>query len=99
MQNAATLQKKLAEKEQLLSTLDQAKMQEALNKATAQLTSTLGDDVPTFNEVRKKIDDRLVRAEGGGAAGRGRSARRSARAMLEVERAQANAEAQARVSR
>ena len=67
-QNSATLQKKLAEKEQLLSTLDQAQMQEAMNQATAQLTSTLGEDVPTFEEVRKKIDARLARGAGDGRA-------------------------------
>ena len=64
MQNSVIVQQKLAEREQLLSTLDQAHMQEALNKAMQTLTSTIGDDVPTFEEVRKKIDVRLARAQG-----------------------------------
>ena len=40
MQNSVIVQQKLAEREQLLSTLDQAHMQEALNKAMQTLTST-----------------------------------------------------------
>ena len=64
MQNSVIVQQKLAEREQLLSTLDQAHMQEALNKAMQTLTSTIGEDVPTFEEVRKKIDRRLARAQG-----------------------------------
>ena len=63
-QNAATLQQKLGEREQLLSTLDQARMHESMNKAVAQLTATIGEDVPTFEEVRNKIDQRLARAQG-----------------------------------
>ena len=55
IQNSMIVQKKLAEREQLLSTLDQAHMQETLNKAMQTLTSTIGDDVPTFEEVRKKV--------------------------------------------
>ena len=31
-----------------VSQLDQAKMQEEMNKAMAQLNETVGDDVPTF---------------------------------------------------
>jgi len=61
-QNGDTLRKRLAEREQLLTDLDQAKMQEQLNSAMRQLTASVGEDVPTFDEVRKKIDQRLARA-------------------------------------
>jgi phage shock protein A len=47
-QNSAMLQKRLAEREQLLSQLDQARMQEQLNKAMSQLSEAVGEDVPTF---------------------------------------------------
>src|SRR5262249_32974153 len=61
-QNGDTLRKRLAEREQLLTDLDQAKMQEQLNAAMSQLATSVGEDVPTFDEVRKKIDQRLARA-------------------------------------
>ena len=98
MQNAAIVQRKLAEREQLLSTLDQAHMQEALNKAMQTLTSTIGDDVPTFEEVRKKIDGRFARAQGmAELTGAQMSSSVDAR-MLEVERAQMSAVAQSRLA-
>src|SRR5262245_32413825 len=55
-QNSAALQKKLAERQKLLSQLDQAKMQEQLNTAMATLSESVGQDVPTFDEVRTKIE-------------------------------------------
>jgi phage shock protein A len=61
-QNGDALRKRLAEREQLLGNLDQAKLQEQLNAAMRQLTVSVGDDVPTFDEVRRKIDQRLARA-------------------------------------
>ena len=69
-QNADLLQKKLSEKQNLLSQLDQAKMQESVNNAMATLSEAVGEDVPTFNEVRDKIDP-----------GRGRLWRASRRRM------------------
>ena len=59
--NSQQLQSTLKEKERLLSTLDRAKMQEQMNRATAQLSATLGDEVPTFAEVEHKIQARLAR--------------------------------------
>jgi phage shock protein A len=85
-------------KEQLLSTLDQANMQEAMNKAMAQLTSTIGDDVPTFEEVRKKIDVRLARAQGMAELNEMQAGSSIDARILEVERAQMSSEAQARLS-
>ena len=63
-QNAAALQQKLAERQKLLSQLDQAKMQEQMNKAMATLTETVGEDVPTLDEVRDKIEARYAKAKG-----------------------------------
>jgi phage shock protein A len=93
-QNASALQKKLSERQQLLSQLDQAKMQEQMNKAMSQLSATVGEDVPTFEQIREKIETRVAKAQGmadlTNSSVEGR--------MLEVEQAQMNAEAQARLS-
>ena len=92
-QNSAALQQKLQEREKLLSELDQAKMHEQMNSAMAQLNATVGDDVPTFEEVRRKIDSRLAKAQGmAELQGTNVDAQ-----MLEVEQAQADAEAKARL--
>ena len=93
-QNSSALQKKLAERQKLLSQLDQAKMQEQMNKAMASLSVTVGQDVPTMNEVRDKIEARYAKALGTTElTGQSVEAR-----MLEVEQSQANNEAQARLS-
>jgi phage shock protein A len=92
-QNSAALQKKLAEREQLLSQLDQARMQEQLNKAMSQLSEAVGEDVPTFEEVRTKIERRLARAQAASELG-GTTVDTK---MLEVQHAQLSAEAQARL--
>ena len=63
-QNARALQQKLAERQKLLSQLDQAKMQEQMNTAMATLSETVGEDVPTFDEVRDKIEARYAKAKG-----------------------------------
>jgi hypothetical protein len=93
-QNAAALQKKLAERQKLLSQLDQANMQEQMNTAMAQLNEAVGDDVPTFNEIRDKIEARYAKAK---------SASELTEAsvesnMLEIEQAARNVEAQARLA-
>ncbi len=93
-QNSAALQKKFAEREQLLSQLDQAKMQEEMNTAMTQLSEAVGEDVPTFEEVRTKIERRMARAQASSELG-GTSVDTK---MLEVEQAQMSAEAQARLS-
>ncbi|HEX2698669.1 MAG TPA: PspA/IM30 family protein [Acidimicrobiales bacterium] len=93
-QNSAALQKKLSERQKLLSQLDQAKMQEQMNKAMAGLSETVGQDVPSLDEVRDKIEQRYARAVGHaelqGQTVEGR--------MLEVEHAAMDSEAQARLS-
>ncbi len=93
-QNSATLQKKLTEREKLLSQLDQARMQEQMNKAMATLNATIGEDVPTFEQVREKIERRLAKAQGMADL----SGAEVETKMLEVEQAQMSAEAQARLS-
>ena len=93
-QNSRLLQQKLAEKQKLLSQLDQAKMQEQMNSAMTSLTEQVGDDVPTLAEVREKIETRYAKAKGMSEV-QGMSVESK---MLEVEQASVNFEAQARLS-
>lgn len=93
-QNSRMLQQKLAEKNKLLSQLEQAKMQEEMNKALEQLNETVGDDVPTFNEVQQKIEARYAKAK---ASSELQETSVESR-VLEIEQATANVEAQGRLS-
>ena len=93
-QNSAALQEKLTERQKLLSQLDQAKMQEQVNTAMDSLSETVGADVPTFGEVREKIEARYAKAKG--AAELTEESVESRR--LEVEHAALNTEAQKRVA-
>jgi len=92
-QNATALQRKLSERQKLLSQLDQAKMQEQMNKAMASLSATVGDDVPTFDEVRDKIEARYAKAKGMSELTETSVESR----MLEIEQASANSEARDRL--
>src|SRR6266545_6898001 len=93
-QNSAALQKRLSERQKLLGQLDQAKMQEQMNKAMASLSETVGQDVPTLEEVRDKIEARYAKARGmSELTGSTVEAR-----MLEVEQASMNSEAQTRLA-
>ena len=93
-QNSMVMQRKLAERQKLLSQLDQAKMQEQMNKAMQTLSETVGQDVPTFDEVRDKIEARYAKALGSSELqGQTVEAR-----MLEVEQAAMDTEAQSRLS-
>src|SRR5215212_581733 len=61
--NALALQKQIAERTKLLSQLDQAKMQEQLNRAMAGMTELAAPgDTPSLDEVRDKIEGRYARA-------------------------------------
>ena len=92
-QNANLLQVKLAERQKLLSQLDQARMQEQLNSAMSTLSQTVGQDVPTFDEVRTKIEAQYAKALGTAElSGQGVDAR-----MLEIEQASITTEAQLRL--
>lgn len=92
-QNATQLQKRLSERNKLLSQLDQATMQEQVNTAMASLSETVGQDVPTFDEVRDKIEARYAKAKGASELAETSVESR----MLEVEQAAANTEAHARL--
>lgn len=62
--NKMMITQKEAESKKLLNQLEQAKMQEQLNKANASLSETLGEAVPTLEEVRQKIEHRAAKAKG-----------------------------------
>ncbi|MGE0138500.1 MAG: PspA/IM30 family protein, partial [Ilumatobacteraceae bacterium] len=93
-QNSRLLQEKLAEKNKLLSQLEQARMQEEMNKAMSQLSETVGDDVPSLKEVQDKIEARYAKAKAmSELSGTSVESR-----IMEVEQATANIEAQSRLS-
>jgi phage shock protein A len=92
-QNADDLQRKLSERQKLLSQLDQAKMQEQVNKAMSSLGETVGGDVPTLDEVRAKIEARYAKAKGMAELNEGSVTSR----MAEVEAATRNSAAHARL--
>jgi phage shock protein A len=93
-QNAQQLQAKVAERQKLLSQLDQAKMAEQMHRAMESMSAEVGQDVPTLDEVRSKIETRLARAQGATELGRESVEGR----MLEVEQAAAASQAAARLS-
>ena len=93
-QNAQQLQQKMAERQKLLSQLDQAKMSEQLHRSMESMNAEVGQDVPTLEEVRAKIETRLARAQGATELQRDSVQGR----MLEVEQAAAASQAPARLS-
>jgi phage shock protein A len=93
-QNADMLQKRLSERQRLLGQLDQAKMQEQMNKAMASLSETVGQDVPTLDEVRDKIEARYAKAKGMSELSESSVESR----MIEIESAARNTEAQGRLA-
>lgn len=93
-QNAALLQQKLTERQRLMGQLEQARMQEQINAAMSSLSETVGKDVPTFDEVRTKIEARYAKATGVAELG---SSSVEAR-MLEIEQASMQNEARGRVA-
>jgi phage shock protein A len=95
VRNASELQQQLDDRERLLSVLDRAKMQEALNQAHEQLSELPGADVPTYADVERKILGRHAVAEAKGALNAAQFEARVDPAVLEIEAAQRSAEAQA----
>ncbi|MPY92333.1 MAG: PspA/IM30 family protein [Acidimicrobiia bacterium] len=93
-QNSTVLQRKLSEQQQLMGQLEQAKMQEQMNKALTSLSQTVGEDVPSMDEVRLKIEARYAKAKGMSEL-QGSSVQSQ---MLEIEQAAQNAEAGARLA-
>ena len=66
-QNAMRLQELAAKRMELLGSLQQAKMQEAVNKAVESISTTMEDELPTLEKVEDKIEARkseaMARAE------------------------------------
>jgi len=61
-QSSAALRQRLGERQKLLGQLDQAKMQQRVNEAMETLSEGIGQDVPSFDEVRERIEARFVKA-------------------------------------
>jgi phage shock protein A len=94
-QNAIALQAKLAERQKLMSQLDQVAVQEQMNRAMDHLSQSVDQGVPTLDEVRDQIEARHARALAEAELhGRGLEAR-----MLELEQARIETEAQLRLDR
>lgn len=94
-QNARSLQEKLGERQKLLSQLDQTRMQEQVNRAMTTLSESVGGDVPTFNEVRDKIEARYAKAKGVAELTEGEGSAEAS--MAEIEAAVRNSAARARL--
>ena len=62
-QNAMRLQELAAKRMELLGRLQQAKMQEAVNKAVDSIGSTLDFDAPSLDRVEEKIEERVANAK------------------------------------
>jgi phage shock protein A len=92
-QNSTALQRRLSERQKLLGQLDQARMQEQVNSAMASLSETVGQDVPTLEEVRTKIEARYAKARGVAELSEDSVESR----MLEVEQASLDSEARSRL--
>ena len=92
-QNSAALQKKLSERQKLLGQLDQAKMQEEMNTTMKSLAETVGEDVPTVEQVRERIEARYAKARGMAELGDQSVEAR----MIEIEQAAQNTEAHDRL--
>jgi phage shock protein A len=92
-QNSVALKAKLAERQKLLNQLDQAQLQEQMNKAMATLSESVGQDVSTFDEVRQKIEARYAKAKGVAEL----SSTPTDTSMLEIEQASKRTEARARL--
>jgi phage shock protein A len=91
--SSTLLRKRLAQREALLSHLEQAELHEQLNATLRQLSTSPGGEAPTLAEVGETIDRRLAEARAmteviGSAV---------ELQMLEVEQAQRDAETQAKL--
>ena len=61
-QNALRLQELAARRLELLGALQQAKMQESVNKAVESMSETLDDEIPSLERVEEKIEKRKAEA-------------------------------------
>lgn len=94
-QSADQLQTRLGERQALLGQLDQAKMQETVNAAFATLNESIGEDVPSFDQVRQKIEARYAKALAVAELTESKTDRRA----LEIEEAARSVQARARLDR
>lgn len=62
-QNAMRVQELSAKRLEMLGQLQQAKMQETVNKAVQSLSSTMDMDSPSLDSVEQKINQRLAEAQ------------------------------------
>jgi phage shock protein A len=93
-QNQVDLQRQLAERQALLNKLGQAEVAEKMVESLEAMDATIGSDVPSLEQVRSKIDDRLAKAQG-----RAEVSSWSVKGqMREVEQAAMASEAQSRLS-
>jgi phage shock protein A len=60
--NAMRLEEITAKRMEMLGQLEQAKMQESVNKAMASINSSVGGDAPSLKEIEDKIEDRMAEA-------------------------------------
>ena len=94
-QNSLSMQEKLRERQRLLGQIDQARMQERMNEAMSTLSEAVGEDVPSFNEVRDKIEARFAKAKGVAELTEGTAG--AATSTLEIEAEVRNRDAKARL--
>ena len=61
-QNAMRLQELAAKRMELVGSLQQARMQESVNKAVESISATMGDDAVSLEKVEEKIEQRKANA-------------------------------------
>jgi phage shock protein A len=61
-QNAMRLQELAAKRMELVGSLQQAKMQESVNKAVESISATMGDEAVSLEKVEQKIEQRKANA-------------------------------------
>jgi phage shock protein A len=60
--NAMRLEEIAAKRMEMLGQLEQAKMQESVNKAMASINASVGGEAPSLKEIEDKIQDRMAEA-------------------------------------
>jgi phage shock protein A len=60
--NAMRLEEITAKRMEMLGQLEQAKMQESVNKAMASVNASVGGEAPSLKEIEDKIEDRMAEA-------------------------------------
>jgi phage shock protein A len=61
--NAMRLQEVAAKRMEMLGQLESAKMQESVNAAMASINATVGEGVPSLQEIEDKIETRMAEAQ------------------------------------